>query len=111
MHWIGRITKFILFALLFVFALQNTAPIRLQVLYLWEWQAPLVLVLLVFFVAGAVLGLLALAPQVWRWRKLAKAAHSKTDQPGLAAAGLDANLDSTSTPSNPSTVGKHNHGV
>jgi len=59
----------LVFALLFAFALQNTAPVILQLPLGLSWQAPLVIVLLLFFAAGALLGLLALLGLVFRQRR------------------------------------------
>lgn len=54
--WGARI---VLFFLLFGFALKNTDPVSLRFFFDTIWQAPLVIVLLSFFAAGALFGLLA----------------------------------------------------
>ena len=64
--WILRI---VLFLALFVFALKNTDAIKLRLYFDQVWQAPLILVLLVFFVAGAVIGVLATLATVFRQRR------------------------------------------
>jgi uncharacterized integral membrane protein len=55
--WAIRIA---LFVLLLAFAARNTDPVTLRFYFDLSWQAPLVAVLLAFFVGGAVLGLLAM---------------------------------------------------
>jgi lipopolysaccharide assembly protein A len=49
-----------LFVLLLAFAARNTDPVTLRFWFDLAWQAPLVALLLAFFVAGAVFGLLAM---------------------------------------------------
>ncbi len=48
-----------LFVLLVAFAAKNTDPVALRFYFGLAWQAPLVALLLVFFAAGALLGLAA----------------------------------------------------
>ena len=62
--WLGRIALFLLF---FVFALFNTEPVTLNYV-LSQWQAPLALILLLFFMAGALFGIVVLLPVVFRQR-------------------------------------------
>ncbi|MGH8723181.1 MAG: lipopolysaccharide assembly protein LapA domain-containing protein, partial [Burkholderiales bacterium] len=54
--WTIRIALFIL---LLAFAARNTEPVTLRFYFDFAWEAPLVVLLLAFFVAGAALGLLA----------------------------------------------------
>lgn len=58
-----------LFLVLFLFALKNYEPVALRFYFDLEWRAPLVLLLLVFFAAGVVVGLLALLPGFLRQRR------------------------------------------
>jgi len=55
--WAIRIALFVVLA---AFAAKNTDPVALRFYFDLAWQAPLVAVLLAFFVAGAALGLLAM---------------------------------------------------
>jgi len=55
--WAIRIA---LFALLLAFAAKNTEPVTLRFYFDLAWQAPLVALLLAFFAAGAVLGMVAM---------------------------------------------------
>ena len=64
--WTIRIALFIL---LLAFAARNTESVTLRFYFDLAWQAPLVVLLLAFFVAGAVLGLLAALGAVLRQRR------------------------------------------
>ena len=55
--WAIRIA---LFLLLVAFAAKNTDPVKLRFYFDLAWEAPLVALLLGFFAAGAVLGIMAM---------------------------------------------------
>ena len=55
--WAIRIA---LFVLLLAFAAKNTDPVTLRFYFGLAWQAPLVALLLAFFAAGTLLGLMAM---------------------------------------------------
>lgn len=77
MKIISRIVAVILFILFFGFALKNTQEVALQFFWGYEIRGPLVGILLGFFVLGAVLGVLAMTPTVFRHKRdLSK--HKKT---------------------------------
>jgi len=61
--------RIVLFLALFLFALKNTDTVSLRLYFDQVWQAPLILVLLVFFAAGAVVGVLATLATVFRQRR------------------------------------------
>jgi uncharacterized integral membrane protein len=61
--------RIILFLALFLFALKNTDAVSLRLYFDQVWQAPLILVLLVFFAAGAAMGVLATLATVFRQRR------------------------------------------
>lgn len=61
--------RVILFVALFLFALKNTNTVGLRLYFDQVWQAPLILVLLVFFAAGAAMGVLATLATVFRQRR------------------------------------------
>ncbi|MEO8143510.1 MAG: LapA family protein [Betaproteobacteria bacterium] len=52
--------RFALFVVLLAFAVRNTEPVTLRFYFDLAWQAPLVALLLAFFAAGALLGLIAM---------------------------------------------------
>lgn len=64
-----RIVAVILFVIFFGFALKNTQEVVLRFFLNYEIKSPLVLLLLGFFAAGAVLGVLAMTPTVFRYRR------------------------------------------
>lgn len=64
-----RIFAVVLFIVFFGFALKNTEEVALQFFMGYEIRGPLVLLLLGFFACGAVLGVLAMAPTVFRYRR------------------------------------------
>jgi len=59
----------IIFVFLVIFATQNTDPVSLRLLPGGVWQAPLVIALLVFFVAGVIIGALSLLGVIFRQRR------------------------------------------
>ncbi len=61
--------RLIIFVVLLVFAVQNTDPVSLRFFTGQVWQAPLVLVLLAFFVGGVILGALSLLGVIFRQRR------------------------------------------
>jgi uncharacterized integral membrane protein len=69
MRALSWITKLVLFLLLLGFALKNTEPVALRYLLGYEWRAPLSLILLLFFGAGAALGVAAVFGVAWRLRR------------------------------------------
>jgi len=64
--WTIRIALFIL---LLAFAARNTAPATLKFYFDLAWEAPLILLLLAFFAAGAVFGLVAALGALLRQRR------------------------------------------
>ncbi|MGP1678899.1 MAG: LapA family protein [Burkholderiales bacterium] len=61
--------RIILFLALFLLALKNTDTVNLHLYFDQVWPAPLILVLLVFFAAGAAMGVLATLATVFRQRR------------------------------------------
>ncbi|MDR2187327.1 MAG: LapA family protein [Azonexus sp.] len=61
--------RLIIFFFLVVFAVQNTAPVTLKLFLGQSWEEPLVIVLLVFFAGGAVIGALSLVGALYRQRR------------------------------------------
>ncbi len=80
---------FILFILFFGFALKNTQEVNLVMFLNYELRGPLVLMLLGFFGAGAALGILALTPTVFRYRR--EANKQKTTIATLQTSALKVN--------------------
>jgi lipopolysaccharide assembly protein A len=61
-----------LFFTLFAFALNNEQLVTVHWFFGYQWQAPLVIVVLVVLTAGAALGVLAMVPAWWRHRSVAR---------------------------------------
>jgi len=61
--WLLR--AFVFFAL-FAFALNNQQAVTVRWFFGLDWQAPLVIVVLLSFAAGCALGVLAMVPRWWR---------------------------------------------
>ena len=58
--WLTWLLRALLFVLLLGLAPKNSDPVVLRYYFGLEWQAPMALVLFVFFVAGTLLGLFAM---------------------------------------------------
>lgn len=69
MRHVTAALRWFLFLVFFLFALKNHEPASLKFYFDLEWKVPLVLLLFVFFVAGASLGLLSLLPRILRQRR------------------------------------------
>jgi uncharacterized integral membrane protein len=79
MKFVSTIIGLIVFILFFGFALKNTQEVNLHFFLDYELRGPLVLMLLGSFVAGASLGVLALTPTVFRYRRAATKHKSAID--------------------------------
>jgi len=69
MRYLSWLFKIILFVLLLGFAVKNTETAVLHYYLGYEWRAPLVLILLVFFCAGAAVGIVASLSYLFRQRR------------------------------------------
>ena len=59
----------IIFSILLVFSIRNTEPTILRFVLDYAWEAPLVIILLAFFAAGAILGMLSVVGVIYRQRR------------------------------------------
>ena len=66
LYWLLRA---VLFLVLLGFAVKNDQPVVLKYFFGYEWHASLVLVLLLFFAVGAMVGVLAVLFNMLRQRK------------------------------------------
>lgn len=78
---------FILFVVLFAFALNNTDPAELQLFAGVSFVMPLVALLLFFFMAGVCFGVLAMLPSWFRQRLILR--KLRRQQPGATATAPD----------------------
>jgi putative membrane protein len=86
--WIVRAAVFLT---LFAFALNNQHGAAVKWFFGYEWQAPMVIIVLVAFGLGCAFGVLAMVPSWWRHRRAARVTPP-------AATG-----SATSSPSTPSS--------
>jgi putative membrane protein len=78
MRYLGWILKLLLFLVLLGFALKNTAPVEVRFFLSQSWQAPLSLVLFLFFAAGAAMGVAAALSAAYRQRRELEALRRAT---------------------------------
>ena len=93
MRYIVWLVKLALFIVVLTFAVKNTAPVTVHYYLGTEWEAPLILVLLVFFTVGAALGLMAGLAQQFRQRReisLLKRELQARREPAAPTVPLDA---------------------
>ena len=69
MRYLWWLAQFLVFLMLLGFALHNSQVVSLRYFLGYEWQAPLILMLLVFFSVGATLGALAGIAHIFRLRR------------------------------------------
>lgn len=69
MRYVYSVIKIILFVVVLTFAIKNTDTVTVRYYLASEWQAPLILVLLVFFSAGAAFGVLSMVGSLFRQRR------------------------------------------
>jgi putative membrane protein len=98
MRTLTWVLRGVLFIALFLFAVKNTDSVSLRFYFDQVWQAPLILVLLAFFAAGAATGVLACMATVFRQRRemmqlrreLRSRGHAEAAQAPAGDPGADA---------------------
>jgi len=68
-RYLGLLFKLLVFMLVLGFALQNSDSVTFNSYLGYKWQAPLIVMLGLAFVLGALMGVLALLPTVFRLRR------------------------------------------
>ena len=71
--------KAAVFFTLFAFALNNQADVTVRFFFGYQWTAPLVLVVLITFAGGLLLGVLGMVPRWWRQRRAAAQARKLSE--------------------------------
>jgi putative membrane protein len=84
MRYISWFIKISLFLLLLGFAAKNSETVTLRYYLGYEWQAPLVLVILVFLVLGAAIGIAACLGYLFRQRRQLAALKKELQLTGRA---------------------------
>jgi uncharacterized integral membrane protein len=69
MRYLNWLLRAVLFVILLGFAVKNDQPVALRYFFGFEWHSSLVVVLLVFFAAGAAVGVLAMLANVLQQRR------------------------------------------
>lgn len=69
--YLGWLAKLVVFLLVLGFALKNSHVVSIHSYLGYTWQAPLIVTLLITFLLGALTGLLALLPYLFRLRRQA----------------------------------------
>ncbi|MHB1076016.1 LapA family protein [Thiobacillus sp.] len=68
-HYLGLLAKLLVFLLVLGFALKNSHSVTFYSYLDYVWQAPLIVMLGLAFVLGALVGVLALLPTLFRLRR------------------------------------------
>ncbi len=69
MRYLAWFLRVVMFLLLLGFAVKNDQPVVLRYFFGYEWQASLVVILLLFFAAGMGIGVLAVLGNLFRQRR------------------------------------------
>lgn len=69
MRYLTWLLRIVIFLILLGFAVKNDQPVVLRYFLGYEWQASLVVILLLFFAVGVGVGMLALLGNIFRQRK------------------------------------------
>ena len=93
LRFLSAVVWAVVFVILLLFALKNADPVTVRFYFDQEWRAPLMLVVLIAFAAGAVFGMLASIPAFMRRHReiaglkkelrLRPAPHADSDRPAL----------------------------
>ena len=106
MKYLLWLLKAAIFFTLFAFALNNQHDATVNFFFGTYWRAPLVLVVLVAFAGGMVVGALGMLPGWWKHRSAAQRAAA----PAVAATEAPANVADTAE-SQPSLPPHNLHGI
>lgn len=68
-HYLGLLAKLLVFLLVLGFALKNSHSVTFYSYLNYVWQAPLIVMLGLAFILGALIGVLALLPTLFRLRR------------------------------------------
>ena len=88
MRYINWVFRVVVFIVLLGFALKNDQPVTLRYFFGYEWQSSLIVVLLIFFAAGAAIGGQLLGRRVLAGRAHDDVAHSVGLSRGCQGTGL-----------------------
>ena len=92
--WMFRGAFFFAFFALFAFALNNPHEVAVHFFFGTVWRTSVVMLVLVVFAAGLVLGVLAMVPRWWRQRRTTIEAAST---PATTGATINANANASAS--------------
>jgi lipopolysaccharide assembly protein A len=69
MRYLTWFLRIVLFVLLLGFTVRNVETVTLHYYFGYEWQAPLVLIILLFFALGVVIGVLSCLGKIFTQRR------------------------------------------
>ena len=87
MRYLTWLLRAILFLILFGFAVKNDQPVVLRYFFGYEWQASLVLILLLFFAVGTGVGALSVLGNIFRQRREIAMLKRELDQKNKTVTG------------------------
>ncbi|MFY7973829.1 MAG: LapA family protein [Rubrivivax sp.] len=90
MRIVALLLRAFIFFTLFAFALNNQQGVVVHWFFGAQWQAPMVIVVLVAFAAGCAVGTIAMVPAWWRRRRSAAPADPTTAKTAATAAPMPA---------------------
>ena len=90
------------FFTLFAFALNNQHEAKVYFFFGTQWRSPMVLIVLIAFALGMVVGVLGMVPRWWRQKQAAKAVQSS------AATSASSSATASASSTTPAEV---NHGT
>jgi uncharacterized integral membrane protein len=90
MRLISWLLRAFIFFTLFAFALNNQQTATVHWFFGVQWRAPMVIIVLIAFAAGCVLGTLAMLPGWWRQRSMDNPLRRRSDAPPATTGTLPA---------------------
>jgi uncharacterized integral membrane protein len=97
--WLFKwILKAAIFFTLFAFALNNQGDVTVRFFFGTQWTAPVVLVVLITFSAGLLVGVLGMVPRWWRQRRAALASRVMNQSQSKTNTTTPSNADSLTRP-------------
>jgi len=97
--WLFKwLLKAAIFFTLFAFALNNQGDVTVRFFFGTQWTAPVVLVVLITFSAGLLVGVLGIVPRWWRQRRAALASRVANQSQSKTNTTTPSNADSLTRP-------------
>jgi lipopolysaccharide assembly protein A len=81
MRYLIWFLRIVLFLLLLGFTVRNVETVTLHYYFGYEWQAPLILIILLFFTLGVAIGVLSCLGKIFRQRRVIASFRKKYPAP------------------------------